>query len=575
MKNRSKLIGYIIGIFLFICVIGGDTFAWYRKTIYNVNVVGVTKNLEDYITYSSGSVTQSVLTPTDDYTEGSSTTITLYKKDSPYDNIYGHIYIDINTMSVDLSKELRYTVVNNTTSAVVGEGLFYPYAEGASVPAAYNMDLSSTATTYTIYIWIDEDLHDSNLDSSSLDIDIRCSATLVELDTQLYGGALYISNMYSIIPRKTEHTDSTHSITYKYSSNVKLMNDRSASMNVNAYSGNIRYYGADPDNYVTFNNEMWRIIGVFEGRLKLVRSESIGSYPYDTSVYDVNNGYGVNQWGPSTHLLDDSAYDGADLMKLLNPGYNNNTDNICISEIAIGKNYVNCGENDSKDYDERTVNNSLYWNAGSGICYIGANSQISNCDFSTTGLTDNASKAMIDEATWNLGSNSKSEDVWDGRMTSSKLFEIETSNNSGIQCNLNSTTCSSDVVGTTTWVGKVGLISPSDYAYAAEGGKIADIDTCLTTSVGAVSVQGVQSWQNTYTECIENNWLLNNDNQWTTIPYGNVSTSSSIFYVNNLGGIDYKYASYANGIRPVVYLKPNVVIISGTGTSANPYQLVM
>ena len=47
-----------------------------------------------------------------------------------------------------------------------------------------------------------------------------------------------------------------------------------------------RYIGANPNNYVTFNNETWRIIGVFsvddgtgnvEERLKLIRDESIGN----------------------------------------------------------------------------------------------------------------------------------------------------------------------------------------------------------------------------------------------------------------------------------------------------------
>ena len=51
-----------------------------------------------------------------------------------------------------------------------------------------------------------------------------------------------------------------------------------------------RYIGADPNNYVTFNNETWRIIGVFtvddgagnkEQRLKLIRDESIGNYSWD------------------------------------------------------------------------------------------------------------------------------------------------------------------------------------------------------------------------------------------------------------------------------------------------------
>ena len=47
-----------------------------------------------------------------------------------------------------------------------------------------------------------------------------------------------------------------------------------------------RYRGASPKNYVTFNNETWRIIGVFltedengniENRIKLIRNESIGN----------------------------------------------------------------------------------------------------------------------------------------------------------------------------------------------------------------------------------------------------------------------------------------------------------
>ena len=30
--------------------------------------------------------------------------------------------------------------------------------------------------------------------------------------------------------------------------------------------GDIRYYGATPNNYVSFNNELWRIIGVIDGK---------------------------------------------------------------------------------------------------------------------------------------------------------------------------------------------------------------------------------------------------------------------------------------------------------------------
>ena len=58
-----------------------------------------------------------------------------------------------------------------------------------------------------------------------------------------------------------------------------------------------RYIGSDPNNYVEFNNELWRIIGVFkvedesgkwQERIKIVREESIGNMAWDT-----NN---VNDW---------------------------------------------------------------------------------------------------------------------------------------------------------------------------------------------------------------------------------------------------------------------------------------
>lgn len=62
-----------------------------------------------------------------------------------------------------------------------------------------------------------------------------------------------------------------------------------------AYDGtidnNLRYIGASPDNYILFNNELWRIIGVMnniddgtgnkESKLKIVRTASLGKYPWN------------------------------------------------------------------------------------------------------------------------------------------------------------------------------------------------------------------------------------------------------------------------------------------------------
>ena len=63
---------------------------------------------------------------------------------------------------------------------------------------------------------------------------------------------------------------------------------------------NLRYIGANPNNYVLFNNELWRIIGVMnniddgtglqESRIKLIRDESIGEYTWDSSPMSINGG---------------------------------------------------------------------------------------------------------------------------------------------------------------------------------------------------------------------------------------------------------------------------------------------
>ena len=56
-----------------------------------------------------------------------------------------------------------------------------------------------------------------------------------------------------------------------------------------------RYTGADPNNYVTFNDELWRIIGVFptddgtgtiENRIKIIRNESIGDIAWNSTIND-------------------------------------------------------------------------------------------------------------------------------------------------------------------------------------------------------------------------------------------------------------------------------------------------
>ena len=91
-----------------------------------------------------------------------------------------------------------------------------------------------------------------------------------------------------------------------------------------------RYIGATPNNFVTFNNELWRIIGVFtvgdgngntEQRIKIVRNEKLS----DTMKWDSNN---VNEWSTAT------------LNTYLNGEYYNGLDTTSKSMIADTKYYL-------------------------------------------------------------------------------------------------------------------------------------------------------------------------------------------------------------------------------------------
>ena len=127
-------------------------------------------------------------------------------------------------------------------------------------------------------------------------------------------------------------------------------------VNENGY----RYEGKDPNNYVWFNNELWRIIGVFDENshgqsgqnlVKIIRADSIGGLAWHKS--------NTNDWT------------AASLMNLLNGAYLN-------SENGTGGEY----------------------------CYGYSTSvPAGNCDYTETGINDTY-RPMIENVTWYLGGHS-------------------------------------------------------------------------------------------------------------------------------------------------------------------------
>ena len=281
--------------------------------------------------------------------------------------------------------------------------------------------------------------------------------------------------------------------------------------------GNIRYYGANPNNYVTFNGESagWRIIGVFDTedengnvskRVKLIRATSIGNYSYDNKPSGVGtstSSYGSNDWTD------------ARLMMLLNPEY----------------------ETSSSLY---AYEGSLYWNRKSGTCYAGESSGTTSCDFTSTGLTTDA-QSQIDKVKYYLGGNIPAAVYADDYYN----FERGTTVYSGHQ---------------TTWNGYIGLMYPSDYAYAT------DLSVCTKDG---------NNYNADKTNCTGKDWLFNSEYQWTMSP-----VPGAAYLALNVSASGYVYINFgdvftANGVRPVAYLKSSTQIVNGTGTGtqSDPYIL--
>lgn len=150
---------------------------------------------------------------------------------------------------------------------------------------------------------------------------------------------------FTSITTKTLLSDYVISLVGKSQGTGKVINE-------NGY----RYEGKNPNNYIWFNNEYWRIIGVFDSAthgqagknlVKIIRDKQIGYQTWDSA--------GSNNWSTSS------------LKSLLNDYYYKATD----------------GTN-------------------SGKCYGYSNTVTSNCNYTKNGI-QSYYRNLIQSVTWHLG----------------------------------------------------------------------------------------------------------------------------------------------------------------------------
>ena len=114
-----------------------------------------------------------------------------------------------------------------------------------------------------------------------------------------------------------------------------------------------------------------------------------------------------------------------------------------------------------------------------------------------------------------------------------------------------------DYEKTTTGTASIGILSMTDYYLAYNG----DLNWYSTTYANA-----------------KYNWIggyLNKNSsgsEWTMTYYSTGSSSVSSWRVHNDSGtVGYSSVSYESAIRPTFYLKPEVMYVSGSGTSNDPF----
>ena len=426
-----------------------------------------------------------------------------------------------------------YYMLTNTNPGTVKYGVAYQTTSGVTVKV---YDTSEDPATGTIeendkkYI----KLHLENKNSTNKTIELSTVLGYenggdlvvpsgVTLVTDTYTppptAAEYITKLYTTASKTTV---TNNSITYNTAPSVSLMNDRLGGTTTDLDGGNIRYYGASPNNYIYFNCsdysnqtsstcETWRIIGVFDGKLKLIRGSQIGTYSWDNKNISTGaeDDRGKNDWTT------------ARLMKLLNPD----------------DYYIN--DNNDKDSEGNYLGYSLYYNSASGMCFTDEGVNYSACDFTSTGIKNDETRNMIAETTYNLGG-------WnDTGVYPNEIYEYE-----------RGTTVYTG--RPTTWTGKIALAYPSDYGYAA------DLNQCKQT---------LANYDNS--TCTSNNWMKaiitdNGSNHgWLLTP------DSSYSYVAwySQGNVGEYFTGAARGAVPVLSLSSKLGIESGDGSSSNPYKL--
>ena len=569
--NKKKKIFLITGISLLVLIaIVGGTYAWYVWTTSDSDTTKIVAGVgAATVTFDGGSDINANLRPVSDKSKGIIKNINV-KGDTT--GLVFNMYLDITSIDTGLKDEsFRYELYKGTTK--VKEGNFSDsYLTSNTVTCTKNNtnhivlltneSISTSKTSYTLYIWIDGANYTNPNTMMNKTFSFKLHADGEGAIMKGYTAADYITDLYTGAAKETV---TNNSITYNTAPSVSLMNDRLGGTTEDLDAGNIRYYGASPNNYIyfncaaypgiyyawqssntqehlnnpksesecltNFNNifncstnytamgfnnqtdcenkytedvlnqgrrvmctgsevieeptncELWRIIGVFDGKLKIVRNKNLDG-KYLRWDYDKNN--------DGTSIGSDWDWAESSLQKLLNEKYYNGD--------KIGT-----------------------------ITYYNTDSQQDTLNMSEIGIKNDLTRSFISEEKWYLGATDY--------LFVDEAYAAERSGN----------VCSNCGSAISTWNGKIALLNVSDTGYSYE------FKGCLDKKTSDYK-----------DDC--NDWL--GGSPFWLLNYG---INTGVVYFNYYQTTNEYYLSGMNPVKPTLYLISDIKIVGGAGTSDNPY----
>ena len=534
-QNKLVLIIFIMAILL---IVTGVTYSFYKIRLEGQKTHFVSSDLISF-TYkeSENKISITNMTPVSD-TDGKKSN---YFEFSVSSNLVKDMSVDYEISILKTSttnsfneEDIKTYLTDENDNSLVEPVIISELEDNSKITNAktiyqnnftYNNSNEKQTHTYRLRIWLKNDVDLSKYTTKTetengTNVTLENHSFKFKVNVNTYEKtSIAIDKIISLTNNKDN--SGLYTITHEADSTLQIGSTES----ITEY----RYRGTNPKNYVTFNNEAWRIIGIFpvddgtgniENRIKIIRNESIGYNSWD-------NGTTAYNYGKQDNIL--LLINNDDISKT---NFLEKTDNYDI--IMTAPEFCDGTNNWARPASLNTYLNGTY----------------------LPGLTSEA-QSMIGNAKYYLGGYS------DFNINSIQMYQYE-----------RKISGSTYYYGTNqnSWTGKLGLMYVSDYGYASsncESNKLYD-----STSNGTL---------NDVRACNDINWLygvINSGNSlgvWTITEHiaSNAFKGRSVFYY-----IDGSFSSMqvcgtgsSMNTYPTLYLTSNVQITGGSGTSTDPYTL--